>query len=122
MDTYIGLKTVEAEPEFKDGDAGYKVRYADGYESWSPAETFNDAYRPMNAASFSIALEGMKRGEQWCRTGWNGKGMFVEVQVPDEHSKMRRPYLYMSPVGGELVPWVASQSDLLAEDWWRFTP
>jgi hypothetical protein len=39
------------------------------------------------------------------------------MQVPDEHSKMKRPYLYMSPVDGDLVPWVASQSDLLAEDW-----
>jgi len=43
--------------------------------------------------------------------------MFVELQVPDENSKMRRPYLFMSPIDGDLVPWVASQTDLLAEDW-----
>lgn len=43
--------------------------------------------------------------------------MWLALQVPDAHSKMKRPYIYMSPVGGELVPWVASQSDLLADDW-----
>ena len=137
MDTYIGLKTIKAEPEFRDGDAGYKVRYADGYESWSPAEPFNDAYRPMNAASFSIALEGMKRGEQWCRAGWNGKGMFVYLVDGSHFTVNRAPLLGIYPEGTEIdyrshidmktadgscVPWVASQSDLLAEDWWRFTP
>ena len=43
--------------------------------------------------------------------------MWIELQRPDEQSKMKRPYLFMSPVDGDLVPWVASQSDLLADDW-----
>lgn len=43
--------------------------------------------------------------------------MYIELQVPDAHSKMRKPYLFMRPVDGDLVPWVASQSDLLAGDW-----
>lgn len=51
------------------------------------------------------------------RSGWNGKDMFLELQVPDEHSKMQQPYIYMSPVDGKLVPWLASQSDMLAMDW-----
>lgn len=67
--------------------------------------------------NFGEALNALKSGGKVTRSGWNGKGMFVELQVPDEHSKMRRPYLFMSPVGGDLVPWVASQSDLLADDW-----
>lgn len=66
---------------------------------------------------FSYALSRVKLGFRVCRVGWNGKGMFIELQLPDEHSKMQRPYIYMSPVDGDLVPWVASQSDLLAEDW-----
>jgi len=43
----------------------------------------------------------------------------LKLQVPDEHSKMQQPYIYMSPtsMGGGLVPWVASQPDILAEDW-----
>jgi hypothetical protein len=66
---------------------------------------------------FGAALVVLKSGGRISRSGWNGAGMWVALAVPDEHSEMRRPYLYMCPVGGELVPWVASQSDLLAEDW-----
>lgn len=67
--------------------------------------------------TFSEALDQVKLGKKIYRHGWNGSGMWVKLQVPDENSKMRRPYLYMSPVDGMLVPWVASQSDLLADDW-----
>lgn len=65
------------------------------------------------AVLFSLKYEGARAA----RDGWNGKGMYIELQTPDENSKMRRPYIYMCPVDGDLVPWVASQSDLLAEDW-----
>jgi hypothetical protein len=51
------------------------------------------------------------------RKGWNAKGQFISLQMPDAHSKMKKPYLYISPVDGELVPWLASQTDLLTEDW-----
>lgn len=67
--------------------------------------------------NFGEALEALKQGQRVTRTGWNGAGMWIALQTPDENSKMRRPYLYMSPVGGDLVPWLASQTDLLAEDW-----
>lgn len=66
---------------------------------------------------FGEALAALKKGARATRKGWNGKAMWVQLQVPDEHSKMRRPFLYMSPVDGALVPWVASQTDLLADDW-----
>ena len=66
---------------------------------------------------FGQALALLRQGQRVTRRGWNGAGMWVALQVPDEHSKMRRPYLYMRPVDGDLVPWVASQSDLLATDW-----
>lgn len=67
--------------------------------------------------SFGWALRQLQRGRRVTREGWNGKDMWIELQVPDEHSKMKRPYIYMSPVDGQLVPWVASQTDLLADDW-----
>lgn len=67
--------------------------------------------------NFGRAIEHMREGFRVSREGWNGKGMWIALQRPDEHSKMRRPYIYMRPVDGELVPWVASQSDMLAEDW-----
>ena len=44
MKQYIGTKLVEAEPQQKDGREGYRVRYAGGYESWSPKEAFEMAY------------------------------------------------------------------------------
>lgn len=66
---------------------------------------------------FGQALHALKNGKKVARKGWNGQGMWLNLQVPDEHSKMRRPYIYMKPVDGQLVPWVASQSDLLANDW-----
>lgn len=67
--------------------------------------------------SFSAALAALKEGRKVARKGWNGKGQWIAMQVPDEHSKMRLPYLYISTVDGNLVPWLASQTDLLAEDW-----
>lgn len=68
--------------------------------------------------TFGEALDALKAGRRVTRRGWNGRDQWLELQVPDEHSKMRRPYIFISPVGGDFVPWVASQSDLLSEDWW----
>lgn len=67
--------------------------------------------------NFSEALNELKKGLRVTRMGWNGVGMHIELQTPTETSKMKRPYIFMSPVDGQLVPWVASQTDLLAEDW-----
>lgn len=72
---------------------------------------------PPRNVGFEFALESLKAGFRWARAGWNGKGMWIELQTPDEHSKMGLPYLYMSTVDGKLVPWLASQTDLLAQDW-----
>lgn len=67
---------------------------------------------------FGAALNAMRENDQRVtRRGWNGEGQWVELQWPDEHSKMRRPYIYISPVDGGLVPWAPSQTDLLATDW-----
>lgn len=66
---------------------------------------------------FGLALLDLKDGERVTRKGWNGKGQFLELQVPDEHSKMTLPYIFITTVQGDRVPWLASQTDLLAEDW-----
>lgn len=79
--------------------------------------------------NFGQALEHLKQGGAVARTGWNGKGMWLELQVPDEHSKMTLPYIYLNYPGtpasltapanhiNARVPWLASQTDVLAEDW-----
>lgn len=68
--------------------------------------------------NFSEALIQVKDGQPIARTGWNGKGQYVRIQRPDESSKMSLPYLYMVTTEGKHVPWVASQTDILAADWY----
>lgn len=76
--------------------------------------------------NFGKALEALKEGKKVARKGWNGKGIYLKLQNPDEHSKMTLPYIYIvttnlvtdnpdAPKG--VVPWLASQTDMLAEDW-----
>ncbi len=73
--------------------------------------------------NFGSALEALKGGMKVARTGWNGKGLWLELQRPDAHSKMTLPYIFMSyptdaiNTPGARVPWLASQTDMLAEDW-----
>lgn len=57
MKNYIGVKIIKAEPEKKDGQEGYKVKYPDGYESWSPKATFEKAYRELDCKDFINANE-----------------------------------------------------------------
>jgi hypothetical protein len=67
--------------------------------------------------NFSDALDAVKAGKRICRAGWSGRDMHIEMQVPDVHSKMRRPYLFIKPVDGMLVPWTVTQTDVMADDW-----
>lgn len=73
--------------------------------------------------AFSAAIEYAKVGLAIRRSGWNGSGLLVKAQYPDENSKMTLPYLYIEypqdhPVTpGARCPWLASQTDLMAEDW-----
>ena len=122
MKRYIGTKIIHAEREDRENE-GYKVVYADGYTSWSPKDVFEEAYRECESMTFGLALECLKKGMHICRAGWNGKGMWLELQRPDEHSKMTLPYVYLNypadaqNTPGARVPWLASQTDMLAEDW-----
>ena len=76
--------------------------------------------------SFGDALLLLKQGKKLRRRGWNGKGIFIKIQFPDEFSKMTHPYIYIDTTGLQTtnpdapknrVPWLASQTDMLAEDW-----
>lgn len=66
---------------------------------------------------FGEVLKALRTGRQAAREGWNGKGMWIALQVPDANSKMTLPYIYMRTVQGDLVPWLASQTDILSADW-----
>ena len=161
MQKYIGTKIIEAEPANRyelhsgghltkkcseewtkdeaeilkqpfDVKAGYAVRYADGYESWSPKDVFNEAYRPTDCMNFGLAIEAAKKGAKITRRGWNGKGMFL-YYVPEGRYPARTDaaksiaaedgkvdygaYIAIKTAQGNVVPWLASQTDILADDW-----
>jgi hypothetical protein len=70
-----------------------------------------------NHTGIGWAISMLKDGRRVRREGWNGKHQWLSLQVPDTHSKMTLPYVYMSTEAGDLVPWLCSQTDLLASDW-----
>ena len=130
-------------PDDEDGsDAGYLVEYLDGgkpnvdgfdgYVSWSPAEQFEKAYQPTTAMSFSHALQALKTGHRVKRAGWNGQGMFIFLVAGSTFEVNReplmsilgagtqvqyRPHIDMKDAQGKVVPWLASQADMMADDW-----
>ena len=163
MNEYIGVKRISAKemtraayneyrgwelPANENGaDEGYLVEYHDGgqandsrhagYISWSPKEVFNTAYRPIDAMTFGMAIEALKKGFKVSRSGWNGKGMWL-ILVPG--TKLTdftagSTYYKAGMLTGEILPhidmytvnaegrramlpgWVASQTDMLSEDW-----
>lgn len=146
MKQYIGSKAVQAEPmgrsawheskgwpipmeEGWDGE-GYKVRYEDGYESWSPKEAFEAAYRQTDGLSFGLALEAAKKGMRIARAGWNGKGMYVFLvhgmdfhtnadlsELDDQDVEVLDCLVIRTATGAFCPGWLASQTDMLADDW-----
>jgi hypothetical protein len=122
--------------EYVDGGKGNTDHYA-GYVSWSPADVFDRAYRPCEGMTFGQAIESLKAGQKVARKGWNGKGMWL-VLVPGTpviHPHPDTPYGKAGITECEILPhidmwttnaqgrramlpgWVASQTDMLSEDW-----
>jgi hypothetical protein len=63
------------------------------------------------------AVTALRAGKRVCRPSWNGKEMWLALQVPDGHSKMTTPYVYLRAAHELFIPWTCSQADLLATDW-----
>ena len=117
-------------------DEGYLVEYRDGgkpnypgfkgYISWSPKEVFNTSYKDISKGlDFGLALRAIKLGQKVARKGWNGKGMWLGLHTEGGSfvrqecgTSLKYPnYISMKTTDNKLVPWVASQTDMLAEDW-----
>ena len=122
-------------------DKGYLKVYSDGYESWSPKPQFEKAYREMylGCMNFGLAIEALKKGLRVARHGWNGKDMFIYfvkgtiVDIEDlrgacakavEASSNTAPvqsicgHIDMKAADGSIVVgWLASQTDILADDY-----
>lgn len=139
---YNDLRGLELPADEDGADDGFLVEYLDGgkancpgfdgYVSWSPADVFERAYRPCDAMTFGLAIEAMKHGKKVERAGWNGKGMFLFIVPGSTFTVNRPPLLGIYPEGteinyhahidmrtadGKIVPWLASQTDMLADDW-----
>ncbi|WP_242487870.1 DUF2829 domain-containing protein [Pseudomonas sp. TH31] len=125
-------------------DDGYLVEYTDGgapnhpdhtgYISWSPKAQLDNAYRATDGMSFGLAVEALKKGFKVARAGWNGKGMWLVLDPGSVVSEAREgsayhkagitgaftinPHINMKTATGEMQPgWLASQTDMLADDW-----
>lgn len=150
MEKYIGVKMISAEPAVEGGFPkagvyggitardGYKVIYEDGYESWSPTDVFEKAYRPTSGMTFGLAIEAMKKGLKVSRTGWNGSGIFAVLSPGKKGlpaSDFFNPHLskHALAIGGvmdvrpefmlktaqeDVAYWAPSGSDCLGEDWY----
>lgn len=127
--------------EYVDGGQANHPDFA-GYISWSPQDVFERAYRPTQGMTFGLAIEAMKQGAKVARAGWNGKGMWLSLSGPlggrkipatafwsgnnaDYASKQEDcsatvlPCITMKTATGEiLMGWLASQSDMLADDYY----
>lgn len=124
MKQYIGTKIVEAEPQelrYRNeagediSEEGYKVRYQDGYESWSPKGVFEEAYRRTDGVTFGLALEAMKKGKGARLPQWK-PDVVIRAQYPDRNSKMTAPYLYVESRYGR-VPWKETMIELFSDEW-----
>ena len=72
--------------------------------------------------NFGGALQVLRGGGRVARAGWNGRGMWLrlegaEIPAVDRVQPPMREFIVLKDAQGWLVPWVASQTDLLAEDW-----
>lgn len=136
MKQYIGTKIIQAEPMQRGGvdgiKDGYKVVYPDGYESWSPKDVFEAAYRATDGMSFGLAIEAAKMGKRIARAGWNGKNQYVELAcgisylpwpvdcnevVNVNHDDIGSMAFAFVGTSGVQMGWLASQADMLANDW-----
>ena len=108
---------------------GYYVRYPDGYESWSPAEAFEEGYTRVEdepkTVGFGIgrAVKEMQKGASVRRAGWKGKVRYIDTGASATFTEndgtvlQWQPYVAMKTAQGTMVPWLCSQTDLLAIDW-----
>ena len=105
--------------------------FAEGYISWSTKEQVFLEFRETGNFPFGMAIEALKMGHKVQRSGWNGKDMYLVILDPARDNLMTlsvscveatrelalQPFIVMKTVDNTYVPWLALQTDILAEDW-----
>lgn len=111
MKTYIGAKIIQAEPGKKPGEDidGYRVVYPDGYESWSPKEVFEGAYREADGLPFGMAIEAMKLGMSITRDEWPAA---ISLSIGPSKDDGETYIIWQDG-----TPAVLGHADLMADDW-----
>ena len=79
--------------------------------------------------AFGAAIEYLKRGRKVSRAGWNGKNQYIQLasaisyKTPDgeivncEHDATGNQAIAFVGTSGVQMGWLASQAEMLAEDW-----
>lgn len=138
---YCAYRNWALPPNEDPAEDGYLVEYTDGgkpndprhagYISWSPKVQADAAYRHCDALTFGLAVEALRKGLKIRRAGWNGKGMWLKLvgfaetganydvfaDAEIEALDAMLPWIGMKTADNCFVPWLASQTDVLAEDW-----
>jgi Protein of unknown function (DUF2829) len=137
---YSNLRGWTLTPQENPSDEGYLVEYNDGgkanhpdfsgYISWSPKAVFEKSYLACDGLTFGLAVEALKLGYKVSRAGWNGKGMWLAFVGGTEANgrnayaigllptpEFLSPWIGIKNANNHFVPWVASQTDVLADDW-----
>lgn len=133
MKTYIGTEILNAKPmtrgdynalrgwtlpvDENGADEGYLTDNGAGHLQWQPRAVFEDAFAPFDGMDFGMAIAALKMGKRVARAGWNGKGMWLQLHSRSALPPKHLPYIEMKTADDKIVPWLASQTDMLAEDW-----
>ena len=138
MKTYLGTKIVEAEPMTRGDyniyrgwqipadenpeDEGYLINQDGGYVTWSPKDVFEEAYSESNAMTFGLAIEAMKKGKKVRRRGWLDGFLQIATgitykAVDGETVECGHDAIVFIGTSVVQTEWLASQVDMLAEDW-----
>ena len=124
MNQYIRTEVVKAEPmtyeeAYKNGlipenayikeyndTPGYHIIYIDGNRSWKPKNVFDEEFGVVEGMTFGQAIQALKAGFKVARKGWNGK----EIEALGTICMFTAQKQILSG-------WLASQTDMLSEDW-----
>ena len=138
---YNSLRGLDLPSDENGDDEGFMIEnltnakpntdFSEGYISWSTKEQVFLEFRETDNFPFGVAIEALKIGHKVQRSGWNGKDMYLVILDPARDNLITlsvscieakrelalQPFIVMKTVDNTYVPWLASQTDMLSDDW-----